>query len=403
MKDRIIYIIESPFCKRDYDRFGVDGFLKDGYEILIWDFTPVLHPVKHETENPPDPIDYHNHIELFSKKESKKLLSSINRNDVVLVMLKHVYVNHFIFKALRKSGCYFGRPVLGILPLPDKKDSKTKKVKNLIIDSIIKPQRVLNSLYYRILYPVLNKDLDFRFIIYGGWYAKKINPGLNGESSREFINSHALDYDNYLNSHQNNGFERPTKAYAVFLDEYVPYHSDNIDKTEASATSENYFPELNHFFLRIEKEFNLKIIIAAHPRSHYSTIGNPFEGRECIIGKTAQLIAHSDLVITHCSTANNYTVLYNKPVVFINSSKYAQYYQDFISLYASEFGKQALDVTADYDLEFSGFLPKEEFYTQYKEKYIKDANSPEEMYSWEIFMHHLAERKKEKSTELPER
>jgi hypothetical protein len=41
---KIIYLIESPFNKRDYERFGIETFIQDGFEVYVWDFTPFLRP-----------------------------------------------------------------------------------------------------------------------------------------------------------------------------------------------------------------------------------------------------------------------------------------------------------------------------------------------------------------------
>ena len=39
---KVIYIIETRFNKRDYDRFGIEILKKNGFEVEVWDFTPFL-------------------------------------------------------------------------------------------------------------------------------------------------------------------------------------------------------------------------------------------------------------------------------------------------------------------------------------------------------------------------
>jgi len=45
---KIIYFTGSPFNWRDYERFGVDTFILDGFEVYVWDFTPFVHAEVHK-------------------------------------------------------------------------------------------------------------------------------------------------------------------------------------------------------------------------------------------------------------------------------------------------------------------------------------------------------------------
>ena len=55
---KIIYFIESTFCQRDFERFGIEIMKDNGFCVEIWDFTPFISPETYNTIEVPDPIDY---------------------------------------------------------------------------------------------------------------------------------------------------------------------------------------------------------------------------------------------------------------------------------------------------------------------------------------------------------
>jgi len=54
----IIFFIESPFNRRDYERFGIDLLKENGFQVRVWDFTPILYPEVYKRVKVPDPIDF---------------------------------------------------------------------------------------------------------------------------------------------------------------------------------------------------------------------------------------------------------------------------------------------------------------------------------------------------------
>lgn len=132
-------------------------------------------------------------------------------------------------------------------------------------------------------------------------------------------------------------------------------------------------------------------MIAAHPRSDYPGKPDCFEGRSIIQGKTASLIRDSSFVIAHSSTAINFAVLYQKPVLFITTDELQKKVSgmDIIGLYipaiAAELGKVPVNID-----HISGFCWEREMavdadaYHRYKNNYIKKEGTPEEP-MWEIF------------------
>jgi hypothetical protein len=76
---KIIYFIESPFNRRDCERLGVEVFIKNGFEVYVWDFTPFLHPEVHRKVEVPDPITFVGYRQFLTKSE---VLSAIQKEPI---------------------------------------------------------------------------------------------------------------------------------------------------------------------------------------------------------------------------------------------------------------------------------------------------------------------------------
>ena len=108
--------------------------------------------------------------------------------------------------------------------------------------------------------------------------------------------------------------------YVVYLDQYFPLHPD-MEESEPDinhkSMAEPFYKSINQFFGDIEQQLDCKVIIAAHPTANY--LENPFDGREIVFYKTAELVKDCVGVCMHYSSAANFVALYDKPFVLIES------------------------------------------------------------------------------------
>lgn len=139
-----------------------------------------------------------------------------------------------------------------------------------------------------------------------------------------YINS--TDYDRYMQV-RNKTEKLITYKYCVFLDDCLINHPDLKLLNIKSADPIEYYGRLNNFFDVIEKRFSVKVIIAAHPKSDYKD--NPFGGRQIYRSKTNELVKDCEFAITTISTATNYPVLYNKPIILFFTDGLARKYSIF--------------------------------------------------------------------------
>ena len=188
--------------------------------------------------------------------------------------------------------------------------------------------------------------------------------------TREYIKTHHVKYDEYLHARTQQPFIK--EKYAVFLDSNIPFHQDIlIHMNEESVEADKYFRLLNTYFNKIEKQYNLKIVISLHPKSEYDS--STFEGRETIKYQTPNLIQNAKFVITHASTSVLNTVLADKPLVFVYYDEMLQKGTRLLTITTLEYAKQLNATIVDIEQDFDKNLVlkhDQTAYSDFKYKYI---------------------------------
>jgi len=202
---------------------------------------------------------------------------------------------------------------------------------------------------------------------------------------------HALDYDIFLEA---GGREaRSTQEHIVFLDEYVPFHPDYLDLGIAAPnTAEEYYPKLNQLFDRLEHELKLPVVIAAHPRAKYENSAY-FDGRRIVGGDTCAMVRKAALVVSHCSTANNFTVIYGKPSLSVLTNGLRRsFYGPYIQAMAYCLGGPMINIDTSWELDLERLLRVDEARrSEYYESIIKRPGTPEKN-TWQIFTEFIHRR-----------
>jgi hypothetical protein len=374
---KIIYFIESPFNKRDYERFGVETFIRDGFEVCVWDFTPFLHPQVDSSVIPPDPIEYKNYMRFNSKRDAITAISTEQEDCFVVSLIPYHIGTLSIFRQISKNKIQYCVLITGSIPNPYSNKSKESffiRIKRLT------PWKLINHFFIKI--PLLLFGVSpVTFALAGGARSSTNMPLINSDTDVLWI--HTLDYDIYLDDKES--VQGGTKT-AVFLDAYLPFHPDFIHAgIDPPVTPDEYYPFLCKFFSRVEEELDLKVVIAAHPRSHYDNLPDFFQGRKVIIGKTIELVKKSKLVILHHSTAINFSVLYKKPMIFATLDELEKtIHGGYISNFASYFSKMPINIgrSSDIDLERELYV-YEEGYARYKHDFIKPEGTEETPF-WQV-------------------
>ena len=215
------------------------------------------------------------------------------------------------------------------------------------------------------------------------------------KDNTNIIWTHTYDFDEYLSNlkQKNREIINFSKDFAVFIDAPSPLikHDALIPGISSPLTAKIYFPSLCRFFDKIEKDLNLEVIIAAHPKSNHPEKPDYFGYRKVFNRMTIDLVKHSKLVINRNSTAINFAILYSKPIIFHTSKEILSHFvmTNQINTMARLLNKMPINID-----NFENFNLKNELhinkdlYNNYSNQYIKNPTSKND-YSWNIIMDEL--------------
>ena len=183
------------------------------------------------------------------------------------------------------------------------------------------------------------------------------------------------------------------KKYAVFIDAFLLFHDDfkdTLGKME-KPISMIYYKEMNNFFSILEKKLKLKVVIALHPTCRIKKYKLFFNNRTCIKNETAHLVRDSELVFTHPSTtAINYPIIYNKPLVILTTHEMnkSYHYYKYLLIFKLIFKYNYLNVNSvSNNFAFPTFkIDKKAFKWHYK-KFINSSNTSNKSLSDFIIKH----------------
>ena len=378
LSNRIIFLLQSTFNKRDYDRFSVKYFLDKGFKVEIWDLTPYINPYWYINHKVTDPVFYNCYSIFKNKTQISNALLKISSEDILFSIISLNSNTSFIFDYFTNNNIKYGLIKCDSIPIL----SKPKDKRNYL-NYLKSPFKLFQILLNK------SKNIFFKkyfpsFVIIGSISS------LNNFKKTKFyhnqidiIEAHSFDYDVFLkNNKKNNNKEI---KHAVMLDEGGPYHP-NIKKDGQEVKKNTYYNDLNSFFKKFEKIINYDIVIAAHPRINYSEIGNLFDSRLIKYNQTLELVKNSSYVLAHASTSINYAVLFRKPIVFINSYDYSFNYQNSIKYCAETLGYIPTNINSS-KIEFSSKIDKDK-YNFFIDNYIKYPGSSEKKI-FEIFIDFL--------------
>lgn len=298
---KILFITSSPLHKMHVVDLYINE-ISNMFETEIWDVSPMfLH--SGNSDFPEIPVistlnEFCNRLDKFSEGQRIAVITNILIFDL-----------HVVYKELRKRKI----PIISI----DKesiifwmKDNYERRHPDRISDTerkklIIKAFPILRQIYSYMEY----QHAKFDYIL--GAY------NYYPDSCRRFYRIHNMKYDEYLRSEKKAPVIKG--KYILFMDAglaHLPMHDNKpnaIDKQE-------YLEAMNAFFSRVESQFGMPVIIAAHPKSGYKE--NDFNKRPIILYKTPELVKYAELVLAHYSTSLIEVVLQKKKVIFMYSEDY---------------------------------------------------------------------------------
>jgi hypothetical protein len=392
MIKNIIFLIESPFNKRDYKRFGSETLIKSGFDVEFWDLTPFLSPIVLEKYIPPDSFSFNGCRLFYSKNSVIESIEKLNYQKTLIVTFVSYQIGTWeIYNAISSRNLVYGSIASGALPSAFGLEHTKRKLDYLISGIVLKLFRDPSSLARGIFSRLPSKLLGIKpmnFLILAGEKSGGRKPiGKN----TNVIHACTFDYDLYLQNEQgDSNIDSQYKNNIVFLDEYLPFHSDYLHMgVTAPCGSERYYPKLVEFFEKVENLFDSRVVIAAHPRSHYESHPDYFDGRRVVRGATQNLVKNSKCVITHGSTSVSFAVIYRKPILFTTLNCIENYHEyplkQQYNAIAHSLGKGQINLDNPGNIDWQAELEvNQQAYKLYLDSYIKCPSAPEKT-CWEIF------------------
>lgn len=300
MLKNIAVITQSKFTHRDYKRFGVEFLTKRGFEILVFDFSPMLREPEYvDSTQPGEFADYPG---LYSIREIYQfetfLAQMAPAKWYALCFMELLQREIPVFLSLSKFNIKYCNFIIGVLPS-------------------IQPfwRRTLSKLYFLFKVQVLHWRIQPADAVFCAGKSARHQLGFKQGINTRIVDVGSFDYSSFVQSYPRLLAEETMEEglfypEIIFIDQYLPHHPDNIARQVIEA--EEYYSLVNRYLDQISEQLGLTIGISAHPRADYRQ--NPFEFPLYNID-TMKLIFHARVVVGHYSTALGYAVLMNKPII----------------------------------------------------------------------------------------
>jgi len=351
MKTQIVVILNQLLNKTNYERFNV-GFKHKKIELIFWSLTPLLNREVFEEYNSEkyNNIIRKNFIYIKSYNELLHNIKKLKKNTIFLNLsgqnLKLLLLEFFlVFKK-----CIKIKLAKEFFFLIEKKkyQNKFKDLNTLLkfglIFSILKCVRYLKEVVYNKLCNFIEISPKYYFV--DNEYSFKKFSGFQNKVFK-YTSNQVFQSKKYL--------KKKIKNLIVYIDqEFENSFESKITKNKYNLINKSkYLNCLNSIFEKIENRDKKKIIIASHFRRSKKNLLD--KNRKNYFNKTIDLIYNSKLVIAHNSTAINFAILFNKPILLLNFKIF-----DSISLvnskviesFADELKLQKLDIDLNYNFNF---------------------------------------------------
>jgi hypothetical protein len=378
---KVIYLIEQPLDERNYDRFGIQSWIARGWIAEVWDLTALAYPdVWRDFDESGQQLSaFGGYFPIASRSDLDSRLSSLDQPACVIDLTGQN--RHALWAKVRLARLGAVRVTCAGGSIPALDGDGARSVARTM--RAILSRTSFGAIARRLARPLIRPAL----VVVSGEHS--VPAGRRGAA---ILRAHNLDYDIYLRLKKTPAAS--SGKHAVFLDQNICFHPEYAYKRVARYTApERYFPTLCSGLRAISAALEVPFTIAAHPRlPRQQRFADYFAGMPIEYGKTAELISNCEFVVCHYTTAIQYAVLFEKPVIFLTTDDLAaSEVGPYIEKFASILGKSAINL----DRDLSGQQWSAELridaakYRDYRQKYIKMDGSPERPH-WDIVSDYLS-------------
>lgn len=319
---KVIFLDYLPLTQKTIEDFGLSCLNNEEFEVEYWNLQQIFFKKTVILDDLKDTkgikvLNINNYCDL------KKLIKD-NANAIFIILMTFDGRMLRLLFYLNKFNCVSVTYNLISIPFHELRWKKTflEKIYNLKLTSVF-----LKIKLYLILFLIKKQYINFYDYILisgslGSMYLElyfKNNKRI--KSKTKLLSFNTTDYNIYLNNKNIKTGSIPNYPYILFIDQYYPFHPDVLLFDNKSLLDANeYYTQLNNSFKIFEEKYSMPVIIAAHPKAIKYKDKNYFDNRTVIFNNTFDLVKNSQFVITHDSTALNYAIFCNKPIVLFNSN-----------------------------------------------------------------------------------
>ena len=326
MKEKILFLTDNLFLKRDYRKFGFK-YLKNYFQIEIINVSQITNPA---------------FVPLIKKNKSiyKDVKFFKNFKDFKEYLLKNKFHYSYDFLGIDFSSWR-------IRKLLNKKKIKILKVFN--DDETVfyeKKKKLLNKILDNLKNNRFNIQMNKNFVWdYGIFHNSHAFNLINKKKCKKYIKTNTFDFDTFLENKYKKNLNY--KNYFVFIDNSISDHPDyNYHGVTLDINEKNYLKDLKLFFDKFEKLYNSKIIIAANPKKFYKN-KKIFGNRIIKYDLTSLLIKNAKGVLLHNSKAINFAVLYKKPVFFLTTNEINKtWFGNYTNIVSNFFNQKIININS---------------------------------------------------------
>ena len=247
---------------------------------------------------------------------------------------------------------------------------KKKKFKDILSILISSPFLFLRLFLKKISYVESNK-FKYKYIFSAG---KLLENKFKGKGKIIKIHHYDLDFFNEAKKFNEKKnyilFISPATLNPDVYDNNPGYRHKNI----LNFKNKQYFFNINNFLNSLKSITKLDILVAKHPKDNYNLEKNlKFK---CYKNITAELVKNSKFVLCFDTSAFQFAILANKPIIFLTSDLLPKLVKDDILTRCHFFNKSPININKTLDRQqiLNNLKVNKKIYRKYESLFISNTS-----------------------------
>ena len=387
----IVFLAVTPLLESVIGRYSINELYDMGYKIHMVDMTRVIDSEVADRINAKPLQDERYPLELLSTYAEVDAFVSAHQEAYFFMLFDYYYEVRKIYDILTKYDVDYGNVSTALTDSGFRPEMYGGGLKSFDF-SRLTPEK-WKRIYFNRFVRTHSPHKPANFMLVGGWNnCDQIWKNCNckeGVTKQIYIRS--FDYERFLHT---DAYDNGGKPYAVFLDQFMPYHPDFKDykKWHIHIPEKEYFEQVHEIFDVIRNVYGLEIIIAAHPRGSYEPYGDVWKGCKVLYGKSAELAKNASLVMTHFSNAITFAAMADKPAMLLNIPLWDQndHFTNSCRLWGEMLGAPVVRYAKDMHETFD-YKVDEEKYNEFRHNFTQSRDAGDTRSFWEIAMSEIDE------------